>query len=291
MDRRTTRTAAILLLTGALAAGPAPARGAGPAASGVPTTGAATTAAAREAVDRRLEDDDIVESSGLARSTYARPLLWTHNDSGDWARVFAVDADGGTRAVLSLDGADAIDWEDISTGPDHSIWVGDIGDNGWSRDHVTIYRFTEPESLESGDVDWESYDFEYEDGPRDAEALMVRPRTGRLFVVSKDEDGGDIYRAPRRLSTSSVNTLRRVASAPHTVTGASFAPDGDSFVLVNYTRAYVFARIGGSPRSETSKVNNSSQGESVEVGRGGKRMFVGQEGSDSPVYVMAYRAP
>ena len=242
-------------------------------------------------VDRHLEDDDITESSGLARSTYDRPLLWTHNDSGDEPRVFGVKPDGETGAVLTLQGADAIDWEDISTGPRHSLWVGDIGDNGWSRDHITVYRFSEPRSLQWEDAAWTAYDFEYEDGPRDAEALMVRPRTGRLFVVSKDEDGGDIYRAPRELSTSSVNTLRRVASAPHTVTGAAFAPDGDSFVLVNYTRSYVYSRIGGSVTSETSKVNNSSQGESVTIGRGGKRLFLGEEGSNSPVYAMPYRSP
>ena len=277
------RFVAALLIGGTVAAGAVPAR------AGTPISNDASERETR--VDRRLSDSEIVESSGLARSTFDRRLLWTHNDSGDSARVFGVGADGRTRAELTLDGADAIDWEDISTGPGHSIWVGDIGDNGWSRDHITVYTFTEPATLGSTDVSWQSYDLEYEDGPRDAEALLIRPRTGRLFIVSKVEDGGDIYRAPRRLSTSSVNTLERVASAPHSVTAGTFAPDGDSLVLVNYTRSYVYSRIGGPIRSESSKVNNSSQGESVEVGRGGNQLLLGQEGSDSPVYSMPYNAP
>jgi hypothetical protein len=277
------RIAGAVLLAGTIAVGVAPAQAG--------TSDATRTAHREAAVDRRLSDSEITESSGLARSTFDRGVLWTHNDSGDLARVFAVAPDGETRAELNLEGADAIDWEDISTGPGHSIWVGDIGDNGWSRDHITVYKFTEPESLRSSYVSWESYDLEYEDGARDAEALLVRPSTGRLFIVSKDEDGGDIYRAPRRLSTSSTNTLVRVASAPHSITGATFAPGGSSFVLVNYTRSFVYSRIGGPVRSEATKANNSSQGESVEIGRGGNRLFLGQEGSNSPVYRTSYRAP
>ncbi len=242
-------------------------------------------------IDRQLWDDRITESSGLARSTYKRPLLWTHNDSGDSARVFAVKGDGNTKAVLTLDGAEAVDWEDIASGPGHTVWVADIGDNGWSRDHVTVYRFTEPKHVESGDVATEAYDLEYPGGPRDAEAILVRPGTGRLFVVSKVEDGGAIYRAPKHLSTSSVNKLKRVCSAPDVVTGGTFAPDGRSLVLINYTRAYVYPGIGKAADSVLSKVNNSAQGESVEIGRGGKRLLLGQEGDDSPVYAMTYNAP
>jgi hypothetical protein len=257
-----------------------------------PGHGSSAAAAEQQGqVNRQLWDDRITESSGLARSTYKRPLLWTHNDSGDSSRVFAIRRDGNTRAVLRIKGAGHVDWEDISTGPRRTIWVGDIGDNGWSRHHITVYRFKEPKTVKSRKVDAVSYDFRYADGPRDAEAMMVRPRTGRLFVVSKVEDGGAIYRAPKKLSTSKVNVLKRVASAPHTVTGGSFAPDGKSFVLTNYTRFFTFSRIKGSVKSETSKVNNSAQGESIEIGRGGKRVFIGEEGDNSPVYAVRYKAP
>ena len=251
----------------------------------------ARAASAEPEIDRHLWDDRITESSGLARSTYARRLLWTHNDSGDSARVYAVGATGNTRAVLTLEGAGAADWEDISTGPDHTIWVADIGDNGWDRGHVTVYRFTEPKDVTSGSVEAVRYDLAYPDGSRDAEAMMVRPRSGRLFIVSKVEGGGAIYRAPRHLSTSGVNRMERVSSAPSTITGGSFAPDGRSFALVSYTRTYVFTDIRSSARYTADKVNDGSQGESVEIGRSGRQLFVGQEGDNSPVYAVPYDAP
>ncbi len=246
--------------------------------------------AAEYTVDRILWNSSVVESSGLARSTYERTYLWTHNDSGDSPRIFAFRKDGSTKAVMQVSGAYARDWEDIAAGPNHTLWIGDIGDNGRTRDHITVYKVIEPEYVTSGGLAATRYDFRYPDGARDAEALMVRPSDGRLFVVTKSSSGGGIYRAPSYLSRSSTNTLTRVASAPATVTGASFAPDSESFVLCTYTRAYVYAHFGDTP-TQVSKVNNDKQGESIEVNRNGTAMYIGQEGSQSPVYSMPYPAP
>src|SRR3712207_5658169 len=67
-------------------------------------------------LNRTLDDSRIVESSGLARSTYRRGTLFTHNDSGDRARVFAVSPSGRTQAVLTLGGVKPKDDEDIAAG-------------------------------------------------------------------------------------------------------------------------------------------------------------------------------
>jgi len=249
----------------------------------VTVTGTAPAAAQSSYVERRIWDSRVTESSGLARSTYARSILWTHNDRGDSARILGIRSDGTTRAVLSLSGAGAVDWEDIAAGPNNSLWIGDIGDNGRSRKYITVYRVTEPRYLSSTSVSYKRYDLRYPDGAHDAEGLMVHPRTGRLYVVSKASSGAAIYRAPQYLSTSSANKLTKVARAPATVTGATFTPGGGRFVLCNYTRAYVYKSFGGTP-TVISKPNADKQGESIEVNRGGTALLIGQEGYDSPVY-------
>jgi hypothetical protein len=232
--------------------------------------------------DRTLLDSRITESSGLARSTYSRDTLFTHNDSGDSARVFAVDAAGRTQAVISLAGVRARDWEDMAAGPHHSLWVGDIGDNGTARDSITVHRFVEPATLNDMTTSSTPYEFTYPDGAHNAEGLMVHPVSGRVYVVTKQSSGGGIYAAPTSLSTSNPNRLSRVATAPSLVKAAGFSPDGSRMVLSAGSALYVYQSIGGTP--VTVQKPSLKQGESAEFSRDGRTVLVGSEGADSPVY-------
>src|SRR4029453_5639370 len=58
----------------------------------------------------RREAPRIQESSGLALSRRHPEVLWTHNDSGDRPRLYAVGADGRTLATRALAGVQARDW-------------------------------------------------------------------------------------------------------------------------------------------------------------------------------------
>lgn len=52
-------------------------------------------------------------------------LLYVQNDSGDSARIFAVDARSGrTLAVYSVPGATNVDWEDIAVATDSRVLGG-----------------------------------------------------------------------------------------------------------------------------------------------------------------------
>ncbi len=164
-------------LTGAMAAIPAAA--ASPAAASATAASAASVRAAAPAtVLFTIADDRITESSGLATSRRFKGVVYTHNDSEDDARVFALGSDGRTRAVLTLDGAEARDWEAIATGSDDdgrpALYIGDIGDNlGGAWSEIWIYRILEPNELTDRTVSYQRFRFRYADGPRDAEAMLV----------------------------------------------------------------------------------------------------------------------
>ena len=234
----------------------------------------------------RLQDPRIYESSGLALSRRHQGVLWTHNDSGDEARLFAVGSDGRTLATLTLAGVEARDWEALAAGRDDrgrpALLVGDIGDNQDLWPEVAVYRVTEPARLRDATVPAVRYRLRYADGPRDAEALLVDPRSNRLYVATKSSDGGGLYRAPARLRTDQVNVLHRVARVPPVVTDGSFAPDGRSFVLRDYQSAYVYTtpghRVGELP------LPPQYQGESLTVSPDGHSLLVGSEGPASEVW-------
>jgi hypothetical protein len=234
----------------------------------------------------RLQDPRIQESSGLAGSRRHPEVLWTHNDSGDGPRLYALGADGRTLATLTLAGVQARDWEAMAAGRDDrgrpALFVGDIGDNLDAWPEVAVYRVTEPARLGDATVAAARYRLRYADGPRNAEALLVDPRSNRLYVATKEPDGGGLYRAPARLRTDQPNLLHRVARVPPLVTDGAFAPDGRSFVLRDYQSAYVYTapgrRVGELP------LPLQEQGESLTVSADGRSVLVGSEGVNSEVW-------
>ena len=234
----------------------------------------------------RLEDPRILESSGLALSRRHPAVLWTHNDSGGGPELYAVGPDGRTLATLTLAGAEARDWEALAPGRDDrgrpALLVGDIGDNQDLWPEVAVYRVTEPARLRDATVPAVRYRLRYADGPRDAEALLVDPRSNRLYVATKSSDGGGLYRAPARLRTDQVNVLHRVARVPRVVTDGSFAPDGRSFVLRDYQGAFVYTAPGR--RVGSFELPIQYQGESIAVAADGRSVLAGSEGADSAVW-------
>lgn len=233
-----------------------------------------------------IGDPRITESSGLTASRSHPGVVYTHNDSGDAARVFAVGPDGRVLATLRLAGVVARDWEAIAAGRDErgqpALFVGDIGDNRGTWPSVAVYRISEPATLRNATVPARRFRLRYPDGPRNAEALLVDPRSNRLFVASKDALGGGLYEAPAELRGDRVNLLRRVASAPPVITDGAFSPDGRSFVLRGYLDAYVYTASG--KQIDRFSLPAQEQGESITYTRDGRDVLVGSEGADSPVW-------
>ncbi|MGW7476970.1 hypothetical protein ACWGH8_00125 [Nonomuraea muscovyensis] len=261
------------------------------AAQGVQAAqGARPLAASADDTGEKLftfRDREITESSGLAVSPTHPGVYYTHNDSSAEPKFYAVGADGRTRATFRVRGAEARDWEamaarrDLTTGRG-VLWFADIGDNldgAWPD--ISIYKVMEPPTLRDATVTAVRYRFRYEDGGRNAEGIMAHPRTGRLYVVSK-EFAGSVYVAPKTLRTDRVNVLRKVAAAPLMATDAAYAPDGSSYVIRTYFSATLFE-----PSGETiAKVSmpELKQAETIAFAPDGRALLVGSEGPASPLY-------
>ncbi|MFI6518569.1 hypothetical protein ACIBF1_23640 [Spirillospora sp. NPDC050679] len=238
-----------------------------------------------------VSDPRITESSGLAVSRRHPGVLYTHNDSGGVAQVFALGPDGSTRAVLTLAGASARDWEGMAVGRDErgrpAIYVADIGDNmGGAWPYVTVYRIPEPSRLASQTIRATAFRLKYEDGPRNAETVMINPRTNRLYVASKLFSGA-VYEAPATLRTGGFNKLRKVADAPAIATDGAYAPDGRSLVIRTYFGARTYAvEPDGSPGKSLSSVGlpRQEQGESITYSADGKSLLAGSEGQGQPIH-------
>jgi len=236
--------------------------------------GLASSPADRKDVVLTFTDPRIVESSGLV----ARGEDFvTVNDSGDDGRTFLVDRNGDTVGTSAW--GEATDVEAVAPWGRDSVLVGDIGDNGSERDSVRLLQVP----VESGerDVAPEEFEVTYPGGPRDAEALLVHPVTGRVYVASKELFGGTLYAAPRELSSSRSNRLQPLGPVIGIVTDGAFFPDGRHLVLRDYGRAVVYAfpsldRVGEVP------LPDQPHGEGIAVGVDGS-VYVSTEGQFTAV--------
>ncbi|MEU3841976.1 WD40 repeat domain-containing protein [Streptomyces sp. NPDC028635] len=234
-----------------------------------------------------LQDPRITESSGLAASRLHPGIYWTHNDSDDGPYLYAVDGSTGrTVARVTLKGIGSPrDVEAISIGPGNEIYVGDIGDNfGGKWPYVWIYRLPEPRELKDQTVKATQYVVKYEGGPRDAESLVVHPKTGRVYIIDKHEDGGHLFEGPAKLSASGSNLFRPLAPVDLWATDAAFSPDGEHLVVRGYFGGIAYDWNGGKiEKTGRLDVPLQRQGEGVTYSADGKKLLYSSEGAGSEV--------
>jgi hypothetical protein len=220
----------------------------------------------------------IYESSGLVDTGR---LVLTVNDSGDGPYVYAVDRrTGDTVGVTTYSSRPPTDVESMAPGAGGSVWVGDTGDNRANRDSIAVYRLP---AVTAGNhtVVAPRFELRYSDGPRDAETLLVRPGSERVFVVSKSVFGGTVYRAPRQLSRHRPNLMRPVAAVDCLVTDGAFFPDGRRVLLRTYGTASVYT-FPGFRLVGTVQLPSQPQGEGIAVGADGE-VLISSEGVHAAV--------
>jgi hypothetical protein len=277
-------------------------------------------AAAAEPV-ARLEDKAVAESSGMAASLQNAGLYWTHNDSGDGPYLYAFDRQGRSHGRWRVSGATATDWEDIASARDGRsgramLYIADIGDNARRRREVTVWRVAEPvvrshEACRKSCVTAPAaaIRLRYPDGAHNAETLLVHPRSGDLYIVTKaggpDRDTAVYVARARALRPGRAVALERIATldVPDVlftrvaggVTGGDISPDGRRVALSYYFGLYEavlpegerdFDAIWDRPFRHIA-IGFGLQVEGVCYRADGKALLATAEGSPAPLFEIA----
>lgn len=261
-----------------------------------------------------ISNSALDELSGLAVSHADPTLLWGHNDSGDGPNLFRIGLAGEDLGMITVDGADAIDWEDIAAFDWHgqpALLIADIGDNNAKRDHLTLYAVTDPGVSGPAKLLWK-LDFRYPDGPRDCEAVAVDPIEHSILLLSKREFPQHLYRlplpdtqpAPGLAIAESLNNAVKI-QRPTLVdlvenpgfgqysgmpTAMDIARDGSFAVVVTYKNAYRFRRAPGESWGgafaavpETIVQPRLRQTEAGAISADGRHLFISSEGHSAPL--------
>jgi hypothetical protein len=262
-----------------------------------------------------VADADLGEISGAVASRSFPGVWWVHDDSGGPAALSAIGDGGEDLGTYDLPGIEAFDWEDIAA-RGRQLYVADTGDNGRQRKDPRVFRVTEPDARPDGGggtfghVD--AFHLVYPDGPVDAEALLVDPRTGDLLVLTKELGRSHVLMAGAgELRDGARVAMREVASfdvpSPRStalglpgslVTGADVSPDGRTVLVRTYRAILAFTRPAGKPLAaafagppcEVPQVDEP-QGEAVAWSSDGRSYLFLSEGPHVAVHRVAAVAP
>jgi len=306
---RTLRVAgAVVLAAGAVLLG---------SACSTPTVRAACAKTLVASTLPAFTDPALVEISGIAASRTNPGLWWVHNDSGDRARVFAVDESGAVRATFAVSGASAIDWEDVAVGPGplagvNYLYVADIGDNPSLRPDVVVYRMAEPvvpPGQTTGTITGvEALRLRYPDGAHDAEALALDPLSRSIVVLTKNLAGGaqGAYAVSDGIAGGSTTTMAALgavtmpAGGAGAITGADVSSNGLQLAIRSYGGVRIVGRTLDVPLDRFITGGTGSfgcpgptpaeiQGEAVGFRADGRGYVTVSEGSGAQIH--RYNAP
>jgi hypothetical protein len=181
------------------------------------------------------------------------------------------------------------------------LYIGDIGNNNSPVSSTsTIYRVPEISdingSFNQGNV--EKITFNYPDGPRDAESLLLDPVSKDIFIISKETPNTGIYRLAFPQSTTETITAEKVGTVPSVsmVTGGSVSKDGNVIMLRTYLATYYWRRtesesIGQTLMKAATKqllVALEPQGEAVCFAADGQGFYTLSERSNSASVTLNY---
>jgi hypothetical protein len=194
---------------------------------------------------------DLRESSGVAASRRYPGILWTLNDSGHDAWLFAVDTLGRDYGAFAVSGAENVDWEAIALGPcgdRDCLYISDTGDNSQTRRNATVYRVPEPAipARARQTRRAEALEIRYPRARRDVEAAFV-DSAGTVYLITKEDPL--VYRIPPDAwKKDGVVTVQEVGPLPietgslgNRVTDAALAPRGRVAAVRTYVAIYLFA--------------------------------------------------
>jgi hypothetical protein len=251
----------------------------------------------------QIVDPELDEISGIAASALNPGVLWVIEDSGALPILTAIDKTGASLGTLEIIGVSNNDWEDLAIGPCGSsscLWIGDFGDNGWSRDEVAIIRVVEPDvaGLSGFELSTASTTqvYTYPEGAQDAEALVIEPAGNPVVLTKRGDAESRLYRVPMEgvsataavlLATISTGTTGGLSTS---TTAADLWPDGSRLLVRGYLYTIELDLSGldledaaEAPATEVT-TGLEVQGEAIAYDSVGRAIWHVSEGLQPPLY-------
>ena len=207
-----------------------------------------------------VSDGRLDEVSGIVASRQNQNVHWVHNDSGDEARIFAVNHSGAMLGEFDLGGALNQDYEDIGIWRDTAdntwyLYVADIGDNNLVRSSIRVVKVPEPAVSASQSPPLNqtingntSHTLQYPDGAHNAETFFVDPASGDWYIITKSSPAVPrVYRAAYPQPAAGTITLQYLGDMVQTteLVGGDISQAGDEILVKDNDTIWHYCVTGG----------------------------------------------
>lgn len=186
------------------------------------------------------------EASGIVASRTIENGIWVQEDGGNQPDLFLINKQAELIKQWRLPFENR-DWEDIAFAVDpinkkNYLYIGEIGDNAAQYEDYAIYRFEEPKTVDSDISAFEKFSFKYTGASLtkfDAEALIVEPASGDIYIVTKRELNVNVFKISYPQSTSSINDAVFLGTIRYPgILGGDISSDGKELILKNQYSIY-----------------------------------------------------
>jgi len=241
-----------------------------------------------------IQNDLISEASGLCDSQSMPGNVWVEEDSGNPNVIHLISHTGEYKGNVQMPFTNR-DWEDmtIGAGPVSGktyIYLAEIGDNKAAyNNQYYIYRFLEPQSIKEKVTTYDQITFQYPDGSRDAECILLDPETKDIYIITKREFNVRVYQLPYPQLVTEIQTAKFIEEIPYLIiTSGGISTDGKEIVLRNYDALYYWYRKEGESitkalarnRDKLLPYQKEPQGEGFCFDKGNKGYFTISERPD-----------
>lgn len=210
--------------------------------------------------------------------------IWTAQDHGNKAILYAVDRSGKIQQSVNIDDIKNEDWEDLTSDKNGNLYIGDIGNNDNKRKDLTIYKIAASDLNRANASIAQKTTFNYpeqtEFPPKksarffDCEAFFEKDGYFYLFTKNRSSsfDGTTfLYKVPNKSGHHIAVKIGEYKTCGKfnrcAITAADISPDGKKVALLTGDKVFLFSGFSSDAfldgTSEIIELNDFSQKEGL----------------------------
>lgn len=185
----------------------------------------------------------ISESSGVEVLPQKNQYI-THNDAGNKAQLYQIDATGKLIRTYKLN-VPNVDWEDLTRDSNGNLYIADTGNNNNKRKELAIYKVSTDDLNRAAAIRFtyeDQTEFPPDQKDRNFDCEGIFWHNGQLYIVTKDrgkKQTAKIYIVPDEPGAYKAKLVGS-ARLNGQVTSAAISPDGKMVALLEEEKLHLF---------------------------------------------------